>query len=438
VNMKQQKQGQRTFLRASQIAIASAAFALLAACGGGGSSDPSDPPAGGVSLQVVSFGDSLSDVGTYSPNITIGYGGGKFTTNPGNIWVQDVAQYYGGTITPAYEGGFGLPLTATGGLGYAQGGADVLVAQGVGYAPNNAAETTVPVATQVSEYISAHSSFSANQLVLINGGANDIFQTLQDPTAMATLEATITTAETYAVENSLTAAQTQAYVVGQVAAALQSGNMQLYQAATTLATQVGTIVKAGAVQVAVMNVPDIGQTPMGYQEGLANASAPLLLSAITAAYNAILQESIIYGLTGSMPATPPAAGSTSWKLPTGQQVIWVDAFNWLDTDALPNAAANGFTVTNTDTACNVGLMQANALAFANANPSVLAGGLTPSEYSEELGQSLFCSPATLTVPNAATTYMFADTVHPTTALHAVFAKYVETQLAAAGIGNAPQ
>lgn len=92
-----------TLARFAQLAIAGAAFAMLAACGGGGgggssntSSANTSTPTGGVNLQVVSFGDSLSDVGTYAPVITASFGGGRFTTNPGEVWTQKVAEYYGG------------------------------------------------------------------------------------------------------------------------------------------------------------------------------------------------------------------------------------------------------------------------------------------------------------------------------------------------------
>src|ERR1700677_4593084 len=112
-------------------AIFSAAFALLAACGGGsggGSSSSGSPgtatPAGGINLQVVSVRDSLSDAGTYAP-IAGAVGGGRFTTNPGQVWTQDVAQYYGGTLTAAFTIDPTHELQAQGGLGYAQGGATV-------------------------------------------------------------------------------------------------------------------------------------------------------------------------------------------------------------------------------------------------------------------------------------------------------------------------
>ncbi|MET5115470.1 acylhydrolase, partial [Burkholderia pseudomallei] len=40
---------------------------------------------------------------------------------------------------------------------------------------DNAQATTVTVATQVQQYLQQHGSFNANQIVLVNGGANDIF-----------------------------------------------------------------------------------------------------------------------------------------------------------------------------------------------------------------------------------------------------------------------
>ena len=102
----------------------------------------------------MSFGDSLSDVGTYSPVIQSSFGGGRFTTNPGEVWTQKVAEYYGDTLTPAYLGGFGQPLVAAGGLGYAQGGSTSSVAQARAGRRITWPPTTVPVVTQVQNYLS--------------------------------------------------------------------------------------------------------------------------------------------------------------------------------------------------------------------------------------------------------------------------------------------
>ena len=77
--------------------------ALLAACGGNepevpGSGQPAGAPTSrGTFTAVVSFGDSLSDVGAYAPATSLTgngqapYFGGKFTTNGpgGNVWVEE-------------------------------------------------------------------------------------------------------------------------------------------------------------------------------------------------------------------------------------------------------------------------------------------------------------------------------------------------------------
>ncbi|MFL9894372.1 Phospholipase/lecithinase/hemolysin [Burkholderia sp. WP9] len=415
--MKQTASRKQHWLRVTQIAIASTAFALLAACGGGSdNNNASSTPAGGVKLQVVSFGDSLSDVGTYAPVIQGSFGGGRFTTNPGEVWTQKVAEYYGDTLKPAYLGGFGQPLVAAGGYGYAQGGSDVVNAQGQGWAPNNMAATTVPVVTQVANYLGAHTSFNANQLVLINGGANDIFQFAGTTTNLTALGAALQTQYPQLVQAGKlpnSQAGQVAFIVGYLQ---QLPNPQIAQAATQLAAQVQTIVNSGATHVVVSTVPDIGNTPLGVS---ANASTPgtaALLSGITAAYNYLLVQNLTArGLVG-----------------TGK-VIVADAFTWLD-QQLPNYQALGFTVSNTGTACNLASMQSNATAYATANPSA-TNGLTPAQYGAQFGSSLFCSPQTYTVAGADQTYMFADTVHPSTHLHALFAQYVQQQIAATGLGK---
>src|SRR5512144_851700 len=93
---------------------------LIAACGGGdpdvpGSGSPSGAPtAKGSFTSLVSFGDSLSDVGTYAPATSLAgngsapYFGGQFTTNSttSTVWVQNLATSLGLLVTPA-EMGFG-------------------------------------------------------------------------------------------------------------------------------------------------------------------------------------------------------------------------------------------------------------------------------------------------------------------------------------------
>ncbi|MFT4065016.1 SGNH/GDSL hydrolase family protein [Paraburkholderia sp.] len=395
------------WVRATQIAVASAAFAALAACGGGGddNNNSGSTPPGGVKLQIVSFGDSLSDVGTYAPSVqaNVGTGGGRFTTNPGEIWTQKVAEYYGDTLTAAYVDGFGQPLTAAGGLGYAQGGSRVDLQPGEGYAPNNLAATTVPITTQVSEYLSAHSSFNSNQLVLMNGGANDIFIQAQAVSAAGTAAAT------QVLESGGTAADAQTAA----AAASQAATLTALQAVTTAATTfVGTVQKvvaAGATHVVVSDVPDIAQTPQGLAAG---AQGQALFNALVQTYNGVLQQG----------------------LASNKQVIYVSAYAWQD-QTMANYQSLGFTVSNTGTACNLTSMAESATTYATKNPSVLLPGQTAASFGSSFASSLFCSPQTYTAAGADQSYMFADLVHPTTHLHALFAQQVEKQVAASGLGK---
>lgn len=91
--------------------------------------------------------------------------------------------YYGDTLTPAMTGGFGVAPATQSGPGYAQGGALVTNPIGINHVSNDPANyqgaLTVPVAQQVKNYLAAHGSFNAGQLVLVGGGANDILYNLQ-------------------------------------------------------------------------------------------------------------------------------------------------------------------------------------------------------------------------------------------------------------------
>ncbi|MFL9988942.1 SGNH/GDSL hydrolase family protein [Paraburkholderia sediminicola] len=397
--MKQRLVKQRSLLRVTQGATAVAAFALLAACGGGegNSANAGNMPAGGVNLQVVAFGDSLSDAGTYAAAITPTFGGGRFTTNPGEVWTQKVAEYYGGTLTPAYEGGFGQALVATGGFDYAQGGAEVTNPAG-----ESTGATSWPISLQVSNYLGTYGSFNSNQLVLVNGGANDIFQ--NSGTLALAIQAQL------AATPPANATEAQRIVLGVVK------KSEIGQAAEALAGLVQQIVNAGATHVVVSTLPDIGQTPLGRTQNQQASGAAALLSAISGAYNGILTTSLA-------------------PLVSSGKVVIADTYTWLDTQILPKYQSLGFTVSNTGTGCNLVAMQQNATRYATQNPSVLSGGMTAAAFGQQFASSLFCSPQTYTTANADQTYVFADVVHPSTHTHALFAQYVEQRVAASGLGK---
>jgi phospholipase/lecithinase/hemolysin len=276
-------------------AIFSVAVSLLSACGGGhggGSSSSgsgsTSTPAGGVNLQVVSFGDSLSDVGTYAP-IASAVGGGRFTTNPGQVWTQDVAQYYGNTLTAAFTIDPTHELKAQGGLGYAEGGATVATpANQNDFLTDVIGNVEMPVNQQVSSYLSAHTSFNSNQLVLVWAGANDVLRAGTPPAATTTVQT----------------------------------------AATTLAQLVGQIVQNGATHVVVVNLPNIGLSP----EGIASSDGGANLTQLSGLFNSTLNSAL------------QTDGLQS-------KVIQIDAYTWLN-GIIANFQGNGFSVSNTGQACD--------------------------------------------------------------------------------------
>ena len=332
------------------VAISAMLIALLTACGGhtsasGGGGSGGSAPAGGVNLQIVSFGDSLSDVGTYAP-LASAVGGGRFTTNPGQVWTQDVAQYYGGTLTAAFTIDITHKLSAQNGLGYAEGGATVATpASQNDFLTDVIGNVEMPVNQQVSSYLAAHGNFNANQLVLVWAGANDVLR----------------------------------------AGALPAAAQTLQTAATTLAQIIGQILQAGATHVVVVNVPNIGLSP----KGLAAADGGATLTQESQMFNSDLNAALqANGLQG--------------------KVIQIDSYTWVN-QIIANFQANGFAVSNTGVACD------------------------PAKTPH--ATALLCSPSTYVTANADQTYMFADDLHPTTHLHALFAKYVEQQIANSGLGH---
>jgi phospholipase/lecithinase/hemolysin len=325
---------------------------------------------GADGLQVVAFGDSLLDAGTYSPFAEATFGGGRFTTNPGRNFTQDVARHYGDRLTPAFVGGFGRPLHPADGLDYAQGGSRVKLQPGIGHAaaetPNAdfAEETTIPVQDQVNTYLSTHNwTFNSRQLVLINGGANDLLIQLGGAQAAGTL------------------------------AALQLAEGAIAQSATDLASVVGTIIQKGATHVAVVNLPDIGKTPLG----VTSSDHGQTLTSLSQLFNTTL-----------------TAALKQFR----EKVILIDAFDFLD-DKIANYDRLGFTVSNTGFACKL------------SEQVAIAGGLNLPLYQTDpliFAQSLFCSPITYST-GADYSYIFADMVHPTTHTNALFAQFVEYQIA---------
>jgi phospholipase/lecithinase/hemolysin len=330
------------------------------------------PPPPTAINQVIAFGDSLLDTGTYQQFAKANFNGGEFTTNPGKLFIQDVAATYGNVLIPAFQGGFGRPLASSGGFDYAEGGSRVSEQPGIGHDTSeaqNAAyseETTIPVAEQLTTYLDTYQRFHPNQLVIIDGGANDIFFNL--------------------------AAAEQAGTP----AALQAAQQAIVQSAIDLAGVVNTVIAKGATHVAVMNVPDLGTTP----QGIASADHGKSLTQIAQLFNTTL-----------------IAQLQSNNLTN--KVVLLDVYSLVD-NVVANFKGFGFKVSNTGTACNAQAEIAEATALKLTDPG-------------QFSDSLFCSPATYTTPTAPEDFVFADTVHPSTHLSSIVATAVEKQLASSAL-----
>jgi phospholipase/lecithinase/hemolysin len=389
---------------------------LLAACGGGdptvpGTGSPSGAPTTkGSFTAVVSFGDSLSDVGTYAPATSLAgngqppYFGGKFTTNEtsnglpdanplGKVWVELIAASLGITVTPAEVGFNGIstpcpaaavPALANTCTAYGQGGARVTSPMGIGHNADGSGALTVPVVTQIANHLARFGSFHASDLIFVYAGSNDVF------TQFGTFAATATQVQTQLAAGTLTADQANL----QLFAAQQAAEQGMKQAAQDLVNDIKTQILAnGGTYVAVMTLSDISDTPFGNTE--IPASARPVLTGLSQVFNLWLRDGL-----------------------AGEPVQIIDTYS-LFKDAYQNPAKYGF-VNNTTPACD-------PVAI-----SAIIGQTVTSGYS------LFCN-ATPGAPYNGllagadvTTWQFADDVHPSTGGHQVISAAFIAQLQSFG------
>lgn len=402
------------------------AAALLAACGGGdpyvpGSSLPTGgPTTPGAFTNIVSFGDSLSDLGTYAPATAIpgapagSYFGGRFTTNlndlgtlanTGKVWIEELATTLSTptapiVVTPASMGFAGVSQACPAALvnaalagtctGYAQGGARVTDPNGIGHSDG---ALTVPIKTQIANHL-ANATFGGrfkdSDLIIVFGGHNDLIYQL------GVFSATVTQIQTQAQADVLagliTAEQAQTRVQQQVFAAQTAAQAALKSAALELASYVrNDIVANGGKYVAVIAMVDFNATPR-----FANASTDtrFVVGGLVDVFNLWLRE----GLNGA-------------------PVRWIELNTALH-DFVANPAAHGLTNVSTP-ACDV----------------TKIATLTSGQIDD--GSSMFCNGTagapfnTLTANADVTSWLFADTIHPTLKGHQLLAAEVAGQLRAA-------
>lgn len=360
------------------VVSALAAAALLAACGGGDS--------GPTITRVVSFGDSYSDLGAYTVATQIPLGqapgvppffGGRFTTNTytgysaasntntATIWVEWVATRLGVAITPA-EVGFG------------------------------AQSVKCPVAATTPALAGSCTAYGqGGALVTDPNGINRAQGFLTVPLVTQVANhlgrfGSFTSSDVVFVFGGANHLLTNFTAVSQgLPPATALANMRT--AGTELAALVkNQIVARGATRVAVMNLPDIAPMPSFNQLPAANTA---LLGQMAIEFNTALTT----GLAG-----------------VDIRIIDMQA---LFSDILRSPSKYGFTNVTT-AACDPAKMSpatGGSSMFCNASPASAFVAPIPNLNSIRTGAS-------------ASTWLFADGVHPTTGGHKAIADYVINQL----------
>ncbi|MEO6897601.1 MAG: SGNH/GDSL hydrolase family protein [Caldimonas sp.] len=377
-------------MKAIHVSAALAAAVLLVACGGGDDKIQF--------TSVVSFGDSLSDAGTYNVGTIAALGGGKFTVNGAGAtsytWTEDLAvavkappQCAARTgLLPNQPGVTGAPVTDIAGCyNYAQGSSRV-TSEGSG--PNGVALQAYGqmnlgfMANSLMEQMNRHlakvgGAYSGFELVTVNSGGNDSFMQLNGVASAAGGGAAAVGAGTIAgwpqsVLNTVGAGGAAATNAAASAAVTAMG-----QAGLELAGYIKTLIVAkGARFVLVRNLGNINVTPYGVT---LDAGTQGLITNMTRAFNSQLSA----GLSGT-------AG-----------VVILDDYT-LSNDVVANPVKYGFT---------------NVTATACANN---AFG----------GSSIVCN--STNVVAGSTQYAFADSVHPTPYSHQKEAEAAYASLVAAG------
>ncbi len=400
---------------------------ILVGCGGG-----SDLPAKSKFSSQVSFGDSLSDVGSYKVGDVLAAGGGQFSINGANAngktsdgknitnWTEVMAVNLGlpapcaawkglddGTPTPSGTNVTVVPHSEC--TGYAQGGARVNDSAGIhnklaDYEPG--AALTYPVSQQITEHLARHGNFTGDEIVYVMAGANDLLAQMNKGKKAGKDAATaaVTTQVQLDIANHVctpTDAQATNCIPGAIATLTQVyldtlakntagayfiANQQalggaMVLAATQLSGYVDNLITAKAKHIVVVNMPDVASTP-------AVAGTPLV--------------TLVDGLVGAFNTTLHTAVAAK------AEVLFVDAYS-ASKDEVAHPSKYGLENV-TSTACNMSVVTS----------------------------SLACSAATLITPVGGTQltanahYLFADDVHPTPYGHNLFAQYVLQAMTAKG------
>lgn len=252
--------------------------------------------AGDPYSQTVFIGDSLTDSGHFRPALiqAVGPSGaliGRFTTNPGLVWAEYVADYYGTNAASANQGG----------TNYAVGGART------GTNTSGALGPIPSLATQTANYLAANGGRAdPNALYTVWGGANDLFAVAGGAPAQSTIA----------------------------------------NAVTSQIGVIGSLRNAGAEYIMVPTIPDLGVTPQFRAGGAAQQAAgtQLATSYNTALYGGLAASGLrvipldTFNLLREITANPAPYGITNVTGTACNPQITASSVTCSPTNTIPGAA----------------------------------------------------------------------------------------------------
>lgn len=458
----------------TKFALAVLAATVLAGCGGASGGDQA--------LKVkytaqVSFGDSLSDVGSYAVGTVAAKGGGKFTINGDNTkinpeltgknWTEHLAAQFGLAAPCAAETGLegnaaqGLAVARVkhaGCYGYAMGGSRVTNPVG----PNNKltgselGALTVPVVTQIANHLAVSGGkFSGTEAVFVMAGGNDVLYqlgvlqagaTAAGKTAGATAGAqafatNLAMALAAGATNPATAAAAIGAAIKTASAAPGATSATIVGAAVQAAVTAGnTAVASPTVYGPLVAKAQADATVTGNAAGAkagadyAAAQGPLLVASmkqagtelVALAKDQIIAKGANYVIVNNLPDVAGTPSGLSKDANTKALInAMVSAFNGELSGGLSGNAkvllVDVFKVSN-DQGTNPG-------PYGLTNVSETACDLNAP--GNILGSSLVCNGTNLKAGDVSH-YSYADDVHPTPFNNLLLARYVAKDMVVRG------
>ena len=482
-------------MRHTKLALATMAMAVLAACGGTSPSPGNQTPKITYTAQVT-FGDSLSDVGTYAVGTVKALGGGKFTINGDNTAINPAltgknytellaAQLGVAAPCPAVTGlngsaalGFSVPTVAHSGCyGYAEGGSRVTNPVGPGNiaAPSLGANNTIltgsalgaltiPMVTQVANHLAAvGGKFSGTEMVIVMGGGNDVLEQLNELAVNAA-----TAGNTAGAAAGATAGNNAfgASLVAQLAAGATNPQTAAQAIGTALATAAAQgasqadIVGAAVMAAAQQPGDSAVASPAVYGPMVAKATADGQAAGASAGAAAGLAAANAYAATNGPALVANMAAAAQQLVDLVHNQILAKGANYVTVNNLPDVATTPSGLSQP--AATQALIAAMVTAFNNTLATGFASDskvLLVDVYAVSHDQATNPAPYGLTntkdtacdlsvaknplqsslVCNASNLisgdvshYSFADSVHPTPFNNLLLARYVAEKMVIKG------